>query len=262
MAAASLFDLVRRKEYRRSWLRPDVLAGVTVAAMLVPQAMAYAELGGLPPSAGFRAALVALPLYALIGTSRHLGVGHRASGLEEVGEAHFTVAKGGLGAPEHATGVGEIRLDSGDRRHQPAVADKGRLAPGFDFAAHRFLTCSGRRHAGVGGEPLGLVAPQQGQRPGEAENRAIDGLRSQLLLLPTQGQLGGTNVPAGGPARQNSRIEVRLRRPQRRVVGHQIWRRWQGRQDRCGIVPQVRRPGCCSPTCCRRGRRGESELGA
>jgi len=43
--------------------------------MLVPQAMAYAELGGLPPSAGFRAALVALPLYALLGTSRHLGIG-------------------------------------------------------------------------------------------------------------------------------------------------------------------------------------------
>jgi SulP family sulfate permease len=43
--------------------------------MLIPQAMAYAELGGLPPSAGFRAALVALPIYALIGTSRHLGIG-------------------------------------------------------------------------------------------------------------------------------------------------------------------------------------------
>ncbi len=43
--------------------------------MLVPQAMAYAELGGLPPSAGFRAALVALPIYAVLGTSRHLGIG-------------------------------------------------------------------------------------------------------------------------------------------------------------------------------------------
>jgi sulfate permease, SulP family len=67
--------MIRRGEYRRSWLRPDLVAGLTVAAMLVPQAMAYAELGGLPPSAGFRAALVALPVYALIGTSRHLGVG-------------------------------------------------------------------------------------------------------------------------------------------------------------------------------------------
>lgn len=75
MGAASLTQTVRRGEYRTSWLRPDVLAGLTVAAMLVPQAMAYAELGGLPPSAGFRAALVALPIYALIGTSRHLGIG-------------------------------------------------------------------------------------------------------------------------------------------------------------------------------------------
>lgn len=75
MAGSSLVGLIRSGDYRRSWLRPDVLAGVTVAAMLVPQAMAYAELGGLPPSAGFRAAIVALPIYALVGTSRHLGVG-------------------------------------------------------------------------------------------------------------------------------------------------------------------------------------------
>ena len=67
--------MIRNGEYQRSWVRPDVLAGLTVAAMLVPQAMAYAELGGLEPSAGFRAALVALPIYVLIGTSRHLGVG-------------------------------------------------------------------------------------------------------------------------------------------------------------------------------------------
>ncbi|NNF55129.1 MAG: STAS domain-containing protein [Acidimicrobiales bacterium] len=43
--------------------------------MLVPQAMAYAELGGLPPAAGFRAVLLALPIYAVLGTSRHLGIG-------------------------------------------------------------------------------------------------------------------------------------------------------------------------------------------
>lgn len=75
VSARSLPELVRRGEYQRAWLRPDLLAGLTVAAMLVPQAMAYAELGGLPPSAGFRAALVALPVYALLGTSRHLGIG-------------------------------------------------------------------------------------------------------------------------------------------------------------------------------------------
>ncbi len=75
MSAVSLPGLIRRGQYRRAWLRPDLIAGVTVCAMLVPQSMAYAELGGLPASAGFRAALVALPIYALLGTSRHLGVG-------------------------------------------------------------------------------------------------------------------------------------------------------------------------------------------
>ncbi|MEO1062280.1 MAG: SulP family inorganic anion transporter [Actinomycetota bacterium] len=74
-AARSLPQLLWSRSYERAWLRWDVLAGLTVAAMLVPQAMAYAELGDLPPSAGFRAALMALPVYALLGTSRHLGAG-------------------------------------------------------------------------------------------------------------------------------------------------------------------------------------------
>ncbi|MFL5997986.1 MAG: SulP family inorganic anion transporter [Streptomyces sp.] len=61
--------------YRRSWLKGDVLAGVTVAAYLVPQVMAYAGVAGLPPVAGLWAILPALALYALLGTSRLLSVG-------------------------------------------------------------------------------------------------------------------------------------------------------------------------------------------
>jgi high affinity sulfate transporter 1 len=61
--------------YQRGWWRPDLVAGVTVGAMLVPQSMAYAELAGLPPEHGFYAVLLPLVLYALVGTSRHLGVG-------------------------------------------------------------------------------------------------------------------------------------------------------------------------------------------
>ena len=75
MEARTFPSQLVHRDYRRAWLRPDVLAGLTVAAMLVPQAMAYAQLGGLPPEAGFRAALMALPVYALLGTSRHLGIG-------------------------------------------------------------------------------------------------------------------------------------------------------------------------------------------
>ncbi|MFG3512972.1 SulP family inorganic anion transporter [Streptomyces bobili] len=61
--------------YRRSWLRGDLLAGVTVAAYLVPQVMAYAVVAGLPPVAGLWAILPALALYALLGSSRLLSVG-------------------------------------------------------------------------------------------------------------------------------------------------------------------------------------------
>ncbi|MCC6621795.1 MAG: sulfate permease [Deltaproteobacteria bacterium] len=61
--------------YRRAWLLPDLMAGLTVGAMLVPQAMAYAELAGLPPETGFFAAMLPLLVYTIVGSSRHLGVG-------------------------------------------------------------------------------------------------------------------------------------------------------------------------------------------
>jgi SulP family sulfate permease len=63
------------RNYQRSWLRGDVLAGVTVAAYLIPQVMAYAELAGLPASAGLWAAIGPLALYAIFGSSRQLSVG-------------------------------------------------------------------------------------------------------------------------------------------------------------------------------------------
>ena len=61
--------------YQRGWPRGDVLAGVTVAAYLVPQVMAYATVAGLPAVAGLWAALVPLAVYAVLGSSRQLSVG-------------------------------------------------------------------------------------------------------------------------------------------------------------------------------------------
>ena len=61
--------------YRKRWLRPDVLAALAVWAVLVPQALAYASLAGVPAQAGLYAALAALLLYAIFGTSRELNVG-------------------------------------------------------------------------------------------------------------------------------------------------------------------------------------------
>src|SRR5215211_5810597 len=60
---------------RANWLRPDVLAGVTVAAFSIPESMAYAGLAGLSPEIGLYASMIALLFYALFGTSRHMSVG-------------------------------------------------------------------------------------------------------------------------------------------------------------------------------------------
>ncbi len=61
--------------YQRGWLRGDLLAGITVAAYLIPQVMAYAELAGLPAVTGLWAVIGAMTVYALIGSSPQLSVG-------------------------------------------------------------------------------------------------------------------------------------------------------------------------------------------
>jgi sulfate permease, SulP family len=71
--AAVLFPSLRG--YRRRWLSRDVVAGLTVWAVLVPEALAYATIAGVSPVIGLYAAPPALVLYALFGSSRHLVVG-------------------------------------------------------------------------------------------------------------------------------------------------------------------------------------------
>lgn len=61
--------------YDRTWLRADVIAGLTLWGLVAPEAMAYAGIAGLPPQAGLYTLLASLLIYALLGTSRHLSVG-------------------------------------------------------------------------------------------------------------------------------------------------------------------------------------------
>jgi SulP family sulfate permease len=61
--------------YERGWLRGDVLAGITVAAYLVPQVMAYAQVAGLPPAYGLFGVIGPAVAYFLLGTSQRLSVG-------------------------------------------------------------------------------------------------------------------------------------------------------------------------------------------
>ena len=60
--------------YDRTWLSIDVIAGLTLWGLVVPEAMAYAGIAGLPPQAGLYTLVASLLIYALLGTSRHLVV--------------------------------------------------------------------------------------------------------------------------------------------------------------------------------------------
>lgn len=62
------------KSYQREWLRFDLVAGLTTAAVVIPQAMAYAAIAGLPLEVGLYTSLISLVVYAVMGTSRPLSV--------------------------------------------------------------------------------------------------------------------------------------------------------------------------------------------
>ncbi len=61
-------------QYQKDWLRLDLIAGLTAAAVVIPKAMAYATIAGLPVQVGLYTALVPMVIYAVMGTSRPLSV--------------------------------------------------------------------------------------------------------------------------------------------------------------------------------------------
>jgi MFS superfamily sulfate permease-like transporter len=60
--------------YRREWLRGDTVAGLTTSAVVIPKAMAYAAIAGLPLVVGLYSSLIPLVVYAVLGTARVLSV--------------------------------------------------------------------------------------------------------------------------------------------------------------------------------------------
>ncbi|MCX2762041.1 SulP family inorganic anion transporter [Aquimarina muelleri] len=69
------FQTFKDQGYNRSFFKADSIAGITVGVVLIPQAIAYALLMGVPPIYGLYACLVPLVLYAIFGTSRQLSIG-------------------------------------------------------------------------------------------------------------------------------------------------------------------------------------------
>jgi sulfate permease, SulP family len=80
--------------YDRQWLRADLVAGVTIWALVIPQAMAYAHIAGLPPQAGIFVSFAAPLAYALFGTSKQLVCG-AISSAAIISAAHISTLAAG-----------------------------------------------------------------------------------------------------------------------------------------------------------------------
>src|ERR1700754_1296799 len=83
MRARSMFTrlpvLTSLKGYKAEWLRHAAMAGLAVAAVAIPSAIAYPAIAGLPPETGIYASILPLVGYALFGPSRQLAVGPDAA---------------------------------------------------------------------------------------------------------------------------------------------------------------------------------------
>ena len=94
--------------YERSWVSGDLVAGVTLLTIAVPEQLATSRLAGMPPSTGFYAFVVGSLLFALLGSNPHVSVGADSTiaPLFAVGVAHFAAA----GSPRYVELVGVLSV--------------------------------------------------------------------------------------------------------------------------------------------------------
>jgi high affinity sulfate transporter 1 len=81
--------------YHKAWLTGDVVAGLSVWALMVPQSLGYAAISGVPVQYGLYAAAIALIVYAIFGSSRHVVTGPSSTIAAVTGAAALSVAKAG-----------------------------------------------------------------------------------------------------------------------------------------------------------------------
>jgi MFS superfamily sulfate permease-like transporter len=96
--------LANLSSYRGPWLRKDIVAGLVLTALLVPQGMAYAELAGLPPITGLYTSILCLVGYAIFGPSKILVLGPD-SALGPMIAATILPIAGARGDPERAVAL-------------------------------------------------------------------------------------------------------------------------------------------------------------
>ena len=95
------------RNYQREWIKGDVIAGITVAAYLIPQVMAFASIVGLPAVVGLWAVLGPMAIYFVLGTSRKMSIGPESTTVLMTA-AGISALVGAAGGPEHMAEVAAL----------------------------------------------------------------------------------------------------------------------------------------------------------
>jgi hypothetical protein len=125
--------------YQKDWLRPDLIAGLTAAAVVIPKAMAYATVAGLPVQVGLYTALVPMAIYAAMGTSRPLSVSTTTT------IAVLTAAELGESVPGGAEDIWRARVAGGSAQCPVFRRWFGRLLGQIEYL--QFESCDSREPA-------------------------------------------------------------------------------------------------------------------
>ena len=166
--------------YRKSWLKGDIIAGITVTAIAIPESLGYASIAGMPVQTGLYCALLPAVLFAILASTRQLVVGADSATAALVAAGVLVVAA--AGTPQYTASVAILGLLTAAFLLLMAVARLGFLA---DLISRPVLTGF---LAGVG---LSLVI---GKLPGMLGIEA-SGDTLQKLVDTVKG-LGDTNVTA------------------------------------------------------------------
>ncbi|AZD54457.1 Sulfate permease [Pseudomonas chlororaphis subsp. aurantiaca] len=180
LLARWLPGLANLLQYRREWFRYDLQAGLSVAAVQIPIAIAYAQIVGLPPQYGLYACVLPMMVYALVGSSRQLMVGPDAATCAMVAGAIAPLA---LGDPERLAQLAVI-----------VTVLVGLMLIGAGIARAGFIASFFSRPILIGylnGIGLSLLAGQLGKVLGYK----IEGDGFILSLLNMLQRLGETHWP-------------------------------------------------------------------
>ncbi len=114
------------KNYDRAWLSKDIVGGLAAGAVVIPQAMAYATIAGLPVQVGLYTCMVPMLVYALLGGSRTLSVS-TTSTIAVLTGSTLIAAEVAVGVGRPGQGPGDVDADGGgDPARRPAAARRRR----------------------------------------------------------------------------------------------------------------------------------------